>query len=118
MGTLKRRYYRKFKASSLTEILIATIILVLIFAISLVTLNNIMMSSVRKDTQTMETKVEKLIYQYKNKQLKIPVSYTEGKFTISIRKIAQNEIQFIEFSITNSNSKKTISKKQLFYENE
>jgi hypothetical protein len=118
MGRLKKIFLVKFKASSLTEVIVATTILLVVFAISLVTLNNIMMSSVRKDSGAMETKIEKLMYQYQNKQLKVPVSYTDANFVISIQKIAQNELEFIEFSITNSISKKTVTKKQFFYENQ
>ena len=66
----------------------------------------------------METKIEKLMYQYDNKQLKIPVSYSDDHFVVSIQKIAQNNIDFVEFSITNSISKKTVTKKQFFYENQ
>jgi hypothetical protein len=89
-----------------------------VFAIALLTLNNIMMSSVKKDTQKMDTKIEKLIYQYKNKQIKIPYSNKEGDFLISIQKINQNKLQFIEFTITNTIQKKSTTKKQLFYEND
>jgi hypothetical protein len=91
---------------------------VVVFVISLGTLNNMMMSTVKKETHVLETKIEKMSYQYKNKKLKIPVSYVEDEFTISIEKIVQNDMQFIEFTITNSTSKKTLSKKQFFDETE
>lgn len=117
MGGLKKLFYHKIKASSLTEVIVATTILLVVFAITLFTLNNMMMSSVRKDTQVMNTKIEKLVYQYRNKQLKVPVSFIEDEFLISIQKIQHNEIEFLEFSITHSIYKKTVTKKQLFYEN-
>lgn len=118
MGRLKKFLFHKLNASSLTEVIVATTILLVVFAIALGTLSNIMMSSVQKNTQTMETKIEKLVYQYKNKQLKIPITYTEDECIISVQKITQNKIQFVEFSITNSILKKTITKKQFLHEKE
>lgn len=116
MGRLKKILQRKLKASSLTEVIVATTILLTVFAISIFTLNNIMLSSIQKDTQTMETKLEKLIYQYKNQQLKIPTSYTEDDFVITIEKLNQKRQEFVTFSITNSVTKKSVTKKQFFYE--
>lgn len=116
MGLLKSFLQKRIKASSLTEVIVATSILLLVFAITLVTLNNIMLSSVRQDSQKMQTQIEQLIYQYKNNQLKIPISYKEGDFKISIKKTTRNEIKFIEFSIINLITQKSIIKEQLFYD--
>ena len=85
MARLKKLFFRKLNASSLTEVIVATTVLLVVFAIALLTLNNIMMSSVKKDTHKMNTKIEKLMYQYKNKKIKIPISFTEDDFVISIQ---------------------------------
>ena len=118
MGRLKNVLFNKIKASSLTEVIVATTILLVVFAITLVTLNNNMTSSVQKDTGAMETKIEKLIYEYKNNQLTVPISYVEDNFIITIQKVTENKNQFVEFSIVNSISKKIVTKKQFFYESE
>lgn len=116
MELLKTIFRKKIRASSLTEVLIATTILLVVFAIALTILNNIMIGTVQKDTQQMHTQVEKLIYQYKNEQLKIPSAYKEGNFLISIQKITESKITFVEFSVTNTETKKSVLKKQLYYE--
>ena len=116
MARLKTIFNQKIKASSLTEVIIATTILLVVFAIALMTLNNIMTHTIQKDTQSMHTQIEKLIYQYKNEQLKIPKTYKEDGFLISIQKTNQNEIIFVEFSITNTINKKSVVKKQLLHE--
>lgn len=118
MGGLKRIFKQKLKASSLTEVIVATTILLVVFAIALVTLSNIMMSSVQKDTQALDTQIEKLIYQYKNKQLKVPISYMEENLLIGIEKITQNEIECIDFSITHSITKKKSTKRIIAIKNE
>ena len=110
MGRLKRIFSQKFKASSLTEVIVATTILLIVFAISIVTLNNIMVSSLRKDTQSLATKIERLIYQYQNKQLKVPISYKEDNYVFIAQMIIQNDIKCIEFSIKDTNKDKTKTK--------
>ncbi|WP_405610870.1 hypothetical protein [Polaribacter sp. Asnod1-A03] len=108
----------KLKASSLTEVIVATTLLLIVFAIALVTLSNVMMSSMHKNTQVLESQIEKLIYQYKNKQIKVPISYSEDELSIDIQKITQNEIECIEFSITHSLSKKKSTKRIIALKNE
>lgn len=98
------------------EVIVATTILLTVFAIAIFTLNNILLSSVQKETQSMETQLEKLRYQYTNQQLKIPISYREDEFIIAVQKMNQNKQQFVVFSITNSKTNKSVTKKQLFYE--
>ncbi|WP_405567963.1 hypothetical protein [Polaribacter sp. Asnod6-C07] len=95
------------KASSLTEIIVATSILLIVFAIAIVTLNNLMVSSIQKDTQNLDVKIEKLIYQYQNKQLEIPLSYQEGGYSIQIKNVILNDIKCIEFSIQDINKGKS-----------
>lgn len=111
-------FEQKLDASSLTEVIVATTILLVVFAIALVTLSNIMMSSVQKDTQVLDTQIEKLIYQYKNKQLKVPTSYEEDNLLIRIEKMTLNEIGCIDFSITNTVSKKKSTKRIIAIKNE
>lgn len=118
MGRLKRILKHQLKASSLTEVIVATTILLLVFAIALLTLNNIMVSSVQKDTQALDIQVEKLIYQYKNKQLKVPNSYAEDDYQIAIDKIKQNDIEWIDFSIMHSLNKKKSTKRIIAIKNE
>ena len=118
MDGLKKTLKRKLNASSITEVIVATTILLVVFAIALVTLSTIMMSSVQKDTQALDTRIEKLIYKYKNKQIKVPVSYAEDEFLIDINKITQNEIECIDFSITHTVSKKKSIKRIIAIKNE
>ena len=98
------------------EVIVATTILLTVFAIAIFTLNNLLLSTVQKETQSMETQLEKLRYQYTNQQLKIPISYREDEFIIEVQKMNQNKQQFVVFSITNSKTNKSVTKKQLFYE--
>jgi hypothetical protein len=118
MGRVIQVITKKINASSLTEVIVATTILLVVFAIALITLNTIMMSSVQKNTQAMETELEKLIYQYKHNSFKIPNSYTKDDFEIEVNRVIQNKVECIDFSIINLNSKKTRSKRIIAIKNE
>lgn len=117
MGTLKNSVTKKIKASSLTEVIVATTILMLVFSIALLTLNNIMTASIGNNTQKIEVAIQKLIYQYQSRQLKIPIKIIEGDWTLSVQKHTHNQIDFIEFEATHANAKKAMLKKRLAYEN-
>lgn len=113
MVGLKKRIRPTLKASSLTEVIVATTILLVVFGIALVTLNNIMMSTLKKDTAVLETRIEKLIYQYKNKQLKVPISYVEESILIQVTKQTHHNIKYLNFSITDIITKKNSNKRMM-----
>ena len=110
MGALNTFFKKKIKASSLTEVIVATSILLIVFAISLATLNNMMVSSVQQETNQLETKAQELLYQYENNQLKVPISYVEEDIAIQIRNIKKEETDWIEFEIQNKNTNKSVTK--------
>lgn len=110
MDRIRKKSTFKLTASSLTEVIVATTILLLVFAIALLTLNNIMVSTLQKDTQNLDTEIEKLVYQYRNNQLKVPFSFKDENMLIDIRKITQPNLTLIEFSIIDENKNKTRSK--------
>lgn len=70
-----------------------------------------MMSSIKKDTAALETRIEKLIYRYKNKQLKVPISFTEKDFLIRVVNNTHNKIKYLDFSITHMITKKSSNKR-------
>ncbi|PQJ76530.1 hypothetical protein [Polaribacter glomeratus] len=118
MGRLKKRFQQKIVASSLTEVIVATSILLVVFAIALLTLNNLMVSTLQTDTQKLDTEIEILIYKYQNNQLKTPSSIQEGSSIIDVQRINKEDIDFVEFSIKDENSNKTKSKKIIAISNE
>ena len=109
-------FYKTIKTSSLTEVMVATTILLVVFGIALGTLSNLMMQMAQKDTQYMNAKLEKLIYFHSHQQRTIPTSYTEGTLSISIQKNPQKKGAMITFSITDTLHNQRLVKKRLCYE--
>jgi len=118
MGRLKKVFTKKLKASSLTEVIVATSILLLVFGIALLTLNNMMTSTLRSNTNSLDTELEKIIYQYQNQQINIPFFSIDEKYQIDGQKFTENNIIFIEFSAKDVETKKVRSKKIVQISNE
>lgn len=111
MGRLKFFLTKRVSASSLTEVVVATSILLLVFAIALLTLNTLMIGTINKDTQVLDTRIEKFIYQYKNQQLKVPNTIIQEDIRITIQKVTENNLSFIIFSAEDVPKRKQREKK-------
>ena len=118
MGRLTILIAKKLNASSLTEVIVATSILLIVFAIAIATLNNIMVSSIKNNTQRLETKLEQFVYEYKNNPVKIPATLKEGDFVYKIQKMKESSLRLVVFSITNVVTKKRIQKNEIDHETE
>lgn len=120
LNTFKMNKYLKFiiregkikvQASTIVETLIASIIIIIIFSIASMTLNNLFKSSVYNDTASIETHLGKLQYlQLKNK-LSFPYNENYQGWSIIIKEINENHKQKIVFEALNDNKQltKTIS---------
>lgn len=101
---------KKIKAASLTEVLVATTIILLVFGIAIATLNNILQSSTHQNIQGITTQLHKLQYQYKNHQIKTPYYSQYKDWSISIQKDNSNT-SVIVFEAEHKTSQKNITKK-------
>ena len=106
MGRLKKIIGRIVKASSFTEVLVATSVLLIVFAIAMATLNNVMLATVKKDTQQMEINMERFVYDYRNNPKEIPLEIIANDLVYSIQRVEQQGIKLLEFSILNAVTKK------------
>ncbi len=116
MVVLKRYFFKKIAASSLTEVLIATVIIVLIFGIALTSLHNIMQSTINNRIQAIDTELTKLQYLYKNGLLTIPFSDEIDHWNISAQKIKDNTNSYILFEAKNTVTNKHLIKKEITIE--
>jgi len=102
---------KKVRASSLTEVLVATVLILVVFGIAVVTFDSTLQSTINRNTQPIETELNELQYLYKNGKIKPPFKDAIGNWEITIeKKVLQNET-FIFFDAVHKMSKKTITKK-------
>lgn len=118
MGRLKRYLvFPKIKASSITETIVATTIISIVFAITILSLNNILQNVIENDTSAIEQKINKFIYESNYEKVITPGSFEEGDWIVNIEKKEQNDFDIIEVEAFNRKTKKTLTKSIIYNEN-
>lgn len=75
---------KKLKASTLMETMVATVLIVIIFMVASLTLNNVFGNSIKFNTTEIETHLNKLEYQYQHDLLELPYEEVHNNWTITI----------------------------------
>jgi len=101
---------KKIKGSTLMETLVSSVLIVIIFMIASMILNNLFSYSIKNNTKIIETKLDELQYQYLNNTISLPYYDNFEKWTLSIETINENEIKHIEFEAFNSETTKRLIK--------
>ena len=86
MAVLKR-----IKASTLMETLVASVLIIIVFMIASMILNNIFYNSIKNNTQFIENRIHELHYLAMNKELTLPYEETTNKWKITIEKNKDKE---------------------------
>lgn len=110
MGVLK-----KIKGSTLLESLIASVLIVVIFMISSLILNNVIETKIKKDTSSIDYFVKKMEYKYKNKLIKTPYTVYEDNWYIEVSEEALDKADFKKIRITAEHTEKQNSLNKYFY---
>jgi hypothetical protein len=99
----------KVKASTIVETLIASIIIIIIFSIASMTLNNLFKSNIDHDSTTIETQLTKLQYLHENNKLTTPYYENYKGWSVNIKEVRDNYKKSI--LIEASKDKKQFNKK-------
>ncbi len=100
---------KKIKASTLMETLVATVLIVVIFMVSTMVLNNLLLGNIRQNTEIAQERLHVLEYQYKNNGLTIPYYEDFESWQISISKDENNGLSIITLEAENPRTKKTVT---------
>lgn len=117
MALLKKITSLKVKASSLTEVIVATVIILLIFGVALLTVDNLLFNTVKNSTHKIENELTEIVYQYKNGQITLPYSSEENEWIIYSEEVIEENQKLVVFEAENKTSKKKVTKKTVAYEN-
>ncbi len=109
MGLLK-----KIKASTLMETLVATVLIVIIFIMASLVLNNVFSTAINNDTNHLEARITEIEYLVIQKQINIPYTEEFEKWTVTVR---QGNRYFFNIEVYDSIKSKLIRQKQMVYEN-
>jgi len=106
----------KLRASSIVETLVASVIIVIIFSLASLTLNNIFQSNILSDTGDIENRVNKLIYLNRNRKIATPyyedykgwevfLTLSHGEIIVKADKhIGENDIKSFKKSVFDDNN--------------
>ena len=95
------------------ETLVATVLIVVIFMLSSMILNNMFSNTIKNNTSEVETYLNELEYQYQNNNIELPYQDEFSKWQITIESVKENNQQNIEFEATNKELGKTIIRRQI-----
>lgn len=106
----------KVKGATLIESLVASVIIVVIFAIASLTLNNVFEAAVKNNTSRVDHRMNELNYLYLNNKITSP--YQEDFEDWNIQLVHINELQgaTVRLEATRAATKKSISKRLMYVE--
>lgn len=105
----------KFKASTLIETLVASVLIVLVFMLSSMIVNNLFSNTVKGGTKDLKVYLNELEYLYIQDQLIIPYNDDFKDWQITIYKHKAHKTSTILLEAINSSTNKTV--KKILYEN-
>ena len=101
---------KKIKASTLMETLLATVLVVVIFLLASMILNNLVSNTIQSNTQAIDTHLIELHYKQQHQQLRVPYAENFQNWSISVKRIEEQNTPLIVFEATNLDRHKTIRK--------
>jgi len=90
------------------ETLVATVILIIIFVISSLILNNIFGASIQGDKGKINNRLNELEYSYRYDKLELPYEESFNGWEIYINSYKESNQQMVRFDITNKDTNKIL----------
>lgn len=104
----------KIRSSTLVEVITASVIIVVIFAIASLTLTNVFKTTLQEDITSIKNQINYLEYKIKNKKQKLPFSQSHQNWEI-VMSLEKND-NLVVIRAKNKKTNKEILKK-ISYEN-
>jgi len=118
MVILKTFFFNKIKSSTLIETLVASVIIIVIFTIASLTLNNVFSTTIKSNTDRVQNRMNALEYLFLNEKIKYPYQEDFENWEIQLVKSKQNKDSFFVLEAKQLNlasikqeTKKSISRK-------
>jgi Tfp pilus assembly protein PilV len=102
---------KKIKGSTLMETLVATVLIVIVFMVASMVLNNLFASSISQNDNQVKQELLKLQYQYQNGILKVPYKNEFNQWSINVTEHNFNNESQVLFSATQLLSNKEVTYK-------
>ncbi len=107
---------KKIKASTLVESLVASVIIVVVFTIASLTLNNVFGNAIRSNTSRVEHRMHTIHYLFISEKITMPYKESFENWTIHLHKTKELGNDLITIEASQGGSKKKIIKEIAFVE--
>ena len=101
---------KKVKASTLTEALVATVLIMIVFMVSSFILNNVFNNTIKYNTNTINSHLDELEYLCNNNKIILPYKNTFNNWDVSVVKIKENNKEVIIITGDNKETDRTVEK--------
>ena len=98
---------KKIKASTLMETLVATVLIVVLFMMTSMILNNLFFNSIKSNTRDIDAYLNELEYLYRHQKIQHPYKDDLNTWEITLQKTA-NTTKSISLEAINKETNKTI----------
>lgn len=105
---------KKIKSATLVEVIVASVLIVIVFMIASLILNNLVMNTFSKNMHPIETRLNELEYDLQNGMIKLPYeeSYKDWDISIQADKTASKKKLIITAS--NNQNDKEITRYRIY----
>ncbi|WP_290698293.1 hypothetical protein [Lacinutrix sp.] len=100
---------KKVKSSTLMETLVATVLVVIVFMLASMILNNLFSTTINNNTQVIDTHLNELQYLLQNDKIELPYTETFQNWNVTIENYQDNNQAVTEFEVIHLKTNKTIS---------
>jgi len=90
------------------ETLVATVLIVIVFMLASMIMNNLFSNSINNNTQAIENHLNELQYLQEHKKLELPYADTFQNWNVSITTYKKNSQSYVEFEAVNLKTNKSI----------
>jgi hypothetical protein len=90
----------------LVETLTASILILIVFGISIVTIGNVLERTVKNNTRSIDNELNRLEYLYRNGKVKVPEIIDKNEWQIEIETEKENDLNYVVFTAKNKQNVK------------
>lgn len=105
---------KKIRSATLMEALVATVLIVVIFMVAGLMLNNLLFNSFSKRTHAVETRLNELSYFALSGEITVPYRERYAKWDITLEKIEGVDRTWLKMNALHIENRKEVTKSYLY----
>jgi hypothetical protein len=107
---------KKIKSATLVEVIVASVLIVIIFMIASLVLNNLVWNTFSKNTHPIDNRLNELEYEIQNNLIKLPYQESFKGWDIAIKTEKTDSKEELLILAINEKNNKEVSRKRIYGE--